>query len=82
MPPIFLFVVDTCMPDEELKSLKESLQKAITYLPAECFIGLITFGRMVEVHELNVKGIARSYVFKVGIFYLQKSFYFKNCIIL
>ena len=26
MPPIFLFVVDTCMDEEELSALKESLQ--------------------------------------------------------
>lgn len=66
LPPIFLFVVDTCLPEEELKSLKESLQKAISYLPADALIGLITYGRMVEVHELNVKGIPRSFVFKVS----------------
>ncbi|KAL3072501.1 hypothetical protein niasHS_017475 [Heterodera schachtii] len=64
LPPIFLFVIDTCIASEELKALKESLQKAISYLPADALIGLITFGRMVEIHELNVKGMARSYVFK------------------
>uniref|UniRef100_A0A183BQ70 Protein transport protein SEC23 n=1 Tax=Globodera pallida TaxID=36090 RepID=A0A183BQ70_GLOPA len=64
LPPIFLFVVDTCIAPEELKALKESLQKAISYLPADALIGLITFGRMVEIHELNVKSMARSYVFK------------------
>uniref|UniRef100_A0A915EK87 Protein transport protein SEC23 n=1 Tax=Ditylenchus dipsaci TaxID=166011 RepID=A0A915EK87_9BILA len=64
LPPIFLFIVDTCVAEEELKALKESLTKAISYLPAEAFVGLITFGRMVEIHELNVKGIARSFVFK------------------
>ncbi|KAI1730116.1 sec23/Sec24 trunk domain-containing protein [Ditylenchus destructor] len=64
LPPIFLFIVDTCVSEDELKALKESLQKAISYLPAEALVGLITFGRMVEIHELNVKGIARSFVFK------------------
>ncbi|CAK5036267.1 unnamed protein product [Meloidogyne enterolobii] len=64
LAPIFLFVVDTCLPAEELKALKDALQKAIAYLPADALIGLITFGRVVEIHELNVKGIARSYVFK------------------
>jgi len=64
LPPIFLFVVDTCISGDELKALKESLTTALSLLPADAFVGLITFGRMVEVHELNVKGIARSYVFK------------------
>lgn len=67
LPPIFLFVVDTCISSDELKALKASLTTALSLLPADAFVGLITFGRMVEVHELNVKGIARSYVFKVGL---------------
>ncbi|PIC30566.1 hypothetical protein B9Z55_021765 [Caenorhabditis nigoni] len=65
MPPIFVFVVDTCMTAEELKSLKECLQTALSLLPADALVGLITFGRMVQLHELNTQGISRSYVFKV-----------------
>uniref|UniRef100_A0A914UZG7 Protein transport protein SEC23 n=1 Tax=Plectus sambesii TaxID=2011161 RepID=A0A914UZG7_9BILA len=64
MPPIFLFVVDTCVSAEELKALKESMQTALSLLPVDALVGLITFGRMVEVHELGVQGISRSYVFK------------------
>ena len=83
LAPIFLFVVDTCLPAEELKALKDALQKAIAYLPADALIGLITFGRVVEIHELNVKGIARSYVFKVGYTFIFINFFgskkvFKN----
>jgi len=62
------------LPAEELKALKDALQKAIAYLPADALIGLITFGRVVEIHELNVKGIARSYVFKVGFNFISKNF--------
>lgn len=65
LAPIFLFVVDICIVEEELASLKESLQKAISYLPANALVGLITFGRMIEIHELNVEGYSRSFVFKV-----------------
>ncbi|PAV65308.1 hypothetical protein WR25_13039 [Diploscapter pachys] len=64
MPPIFMFVVDTCMSAEELKSLKECIQTALSLLPVDALVGLITFGRMVQLHELNVQGISRSYVFK------------------
>ncbi|VDK45353.1 unnamed protein product [Anisakis simplex] len=64
MPPIFVFVVDTCMSAEELKALKESIQTALSLLPADALVGLITFGRMVELHELSVQGISRAYVFK------------------
>lgn len=67
MPPIFIFVVDTCLSEEELKALKESMQTALSLLPADALVGLITYGRMVELHELNVQGISRAYVFKVGL---------------
>lgn len=72
LPPIFLFVMDTCLPSEELKALKESIQTSLSLLPADALVGLITFGRMIEIHELNVKGISRAYVFKVNILLLYK----------
>lgn len=64
-PPIFLYVIDTCMDTEELSSLKESLQLSLSLLPTNALIGLITFGKMVSVHELgNQNGCAKSYVFR------------------
>lgn len=53
MPPIFLLVVDTCMDEEELGSLKDSLQMSLSLIPPNSLIGLITFGKMVQVHELG-----------------------------
>ena len=64
VPPIFLLVVDTCVDDEELKALKESLQMSLSLLPPNALIGLITYGKMVQVHELGCEGISRSYVFR------------------
>lgn len=49
MPPIFLFVVDTCMDDEELGALKDSLQMSLSLLPPNALVGLITFGNVVQV---------------------------------
>jgi len=64
-PPIFLYVIDTCMDEEELSSLKESLQLSLSLLPSNALIGLITFGKMVSVHELGSQtGCAKSYVFR------------------
>jgi protein transport protein SEC23 len=37
---------------------------ALSLLPANALVGLITFGRMVHVHELNCEGMTRSYVFR------------------
>lgn len=65
-PPIFLFVIDTCLAEaEELSSLKSSIQTSLSLLPADSLVGLITFGKMVQLHELNPNSsIPRSYVFR------------------
>uniref|UniRef100_A0A8C7TL87 Protein transport protein SEC23 n=1 Tax=Oncorhynchus mykiss TaxID=8022 RepID=A0A8C7TL87_ONCMY len=64
MPLVFLYVVDTCMEDEDLQALKESLQMSLSLLPPTALVGLITFGRMIQVHELGCEGISKSYVFR------------------
>uniref|UniRef100_A0A8C9SRR9 Protein transport protein SEC23 n=1 Tax=Scleropages formosus TaxID=113540 RepID=A0A8C9SRR9_SCLFO len=64
MPLIFLYVVDTCMEDDDLQALKESLQMSLSLLPPTALVGLITFGRMIQVHELGCEGISKSYVFR------------------
>nr|XP_032521152.1 protein transport protein Sec23A [Danaus plexippus plexippus] len=64
MPPIFLLVVDTCLDEEELGALKDSLQTSLSLMPQNALVGLITFGRMVQIHELGTEGIYKCYVFK------------------
>nr|CAD7265553.1 unnamed protein product [Timema shepardi] len=64
LPPIFLLVVDTCIDDEELGALKDSLQMSLSLLPPNALIGLVTFGKMVQVHELGCEGCSKSYVFR------------------
>lgn len=64
MPPIFLLVVDTCMDDEELGALKDSLQMSLSLMPPNALVGLITFGKMVQVHELGI--------FHISVFILAK----------
>ncbi|KAF5924961.1 hypothetical protein HPG69_008635, partial [Diceros bicornis minor] len=63
-PLIFLYVVDTCLEEEDLQALKESLQMSLSLLPPDALVGLITFGRMVQVHELSCEGISKSFVFR------------------
>lgn len=53
MPPVFLFVVDTCVDEEELSALKESITMSLTLMPANALVGLITFGRHVHVSILS-----------------------------
>ena len=63
-PPVFMFVVDTCVDDEELDELKDSLQQSLNLLPDESLVGFITFGTMVHVHELGFADCPKSYVFQ------------------
>lgn len=37
---------------------------ALSLLPPNALVGLISFGRMVHVHELNCENMTRSYVFR------------------
>jgi protein transport protein SEC23 len=52
------------MDEEELGALKESLQMSLSLLPPNAIVGLITFGKMVQVHELGCEGISKSFVFR------------------
>ncbi|XP_011410444.1 PREDICTED: protein transport protein Sec23A-like isoform X2 [Amphimedon queenslandica] len=63
-PTIFLFVVDTCQDYEDLQPLKESLQMSLSLIPPNALVGLITFGRMVQLHELGCDGYSKCYVFR------------------
>ena len=37
---------------------------SLSLLPPNALVGLITFGKMVHVHELGAEGISKSYVFR------------------
>ncbi|KAF3845628.1 hypothetical protein F7725_008791 [Dissostichus mawsoni] len=57
--------IEYVVQEEDLQALKESLQMSLSLLPPASLVGLITFGRMVQVHELQgPEGIAKSYVFR------------------
>ncbi|XP_054783566.1 LOW QUALITY PROTEIN: protein transport protein SEC23 C-like [Prosopis cineraria] len=64
IPPVFMFVVDTCIIEEEMAFLKSALSQAIELLPDNSLVGLITFGTFVHVHELGFGQIPKTYVFK------------------
>ncbi|XP_062099483.1 protein transport protein SEC23 C isoform X2 [Humulus lupulus] len=63
-PPVFMFVVDTCIIEEEMAYLKSALSQAVDLLPDHSLVGLITFGTFVHVHELGFGEIPKTYVFK------------------
>jgi len=63
-PPAFLFLVDTSCKEPELVSLKASLLLAIELLPRDAFVGLVTFGTIVQVHEIGYQECSKAYVFR------------------
>jgi len=52
LPPVFLFVVDTALPAQDLDPLKDTLLMGLSLIPQNALVGLITFGSTVQVHEL------------------------------
>eukprot|EP00820_Chromera_velia_P026327 Cvel_10288.t1-p1 / transcript=Cvel_10288.t1 / gene=Cvel_10288 / organism=Chromera_velia_CCMP2878 / gene_product=Protein transport protein SEC23, putative / transcript_product=Protein transport protein SEC23, putative / location=Cvel_scaffold617:73357-76732(+) / protein_length=303 / sequence_SO=supercontig / SO=protein_coding / is_pseudo=false len=63
-PPIFLFCVDTCIIEEELEQLKDSLQQVLNLMPQDAMVGLVTFGTMCQVYELGFSDCPKSFVFR------------------
>lgn len=64
LPPVFLFVLDTCLIEEELGFLKTALKQAIELLPEHALVGMITFGTQIQVHELGSAELPKSYIFR------------------
>jgi len=64
MRPIFMILVDTAVSSEELVELKDSLQQSINFIPEQAMIGLITYGKMIQVHELGFADCPKCYVFR------------------
>ena len=62
--PVFVFVVDTCVDEDELNHLRDSLQQTLNLLPEDSLVGLITYGTLVQVHELGFADCPKSYVFR------------------
>ena len=74
-PPIFLYVVDTCLDDSDLQALKDTLIVSLSLLPPTALIGLVTYGTMVrismiyaltqiQIHEIGYSECPKSYVFR------------------
>ena len=64
IPPIFFFVIDITAEQENLDSLKQSIITSLTLLPPNALIGLITYGNVVQLHDLSSETIDRCNVFR------------------
>lgn len=54
VPPVFLFVVDTCLDDEDLKALRDAIVVSLSLLPPYALVGLVTYGTMVRLPLLTL----------------------------
>lgn len=61
--PAFVFVVDTCVAEEELGALKNELLLAVEQLPENALVGLVSFNSMVSVHDLGFSECSRVVLF-------------------
>lgn len=62
-PPVFLFVVDSCVDEDELTALKTSITSSLALLPPNALVGFITFNHIVYLWELNDGQNLKSFVF-------------------
>lgn len=63
-PPVLYFVLDVCVSAAELDAAKGYVVKALSLLPPDVLVGLITFGRNVHVHVLAEAEIGKAYVLR------------------
>lgn len=61
--PAFVFVVDACTCDEELRVVKNELLHVIAQLPETALVGLVVFDSMVRVHDLGFGECCRVVMF-------------------
>ncbi|KAH9974803.1 hypothetical protein BGW80DRAFT_1302791 [Lactifluus volemus] len=66
VPPIFLFVINTCLDANDLKALRDAIVVNLSLLPPFASVGLITFGIMAQVHEISYAERNKSYFFRGG----------------
>ncbi|KAK8548076.1 hypothetical protein V6N12_061001 [Hibiscus sabdariffa] len=64
LQPVFVFVLDTCMIEEELGFAKSAMKQAIGLLPEHALVGFVSFGTQAQVHELGFTEMTKVYVFK------------------
>jgi len=63
-PPVFLFVVDTCLPEDEMSIMKDSIQMSLNLIPENAIVGLITFGTTTQVYELGYSECSKAFIFR------------------
>lgn len=63
-PPVYVFLVDTCVSEDELAACKAAILQALQTLPEYAHVGLVTFGTHVHVYELGFTECTKCFVFR------------------
>lgn len=63
-PPAYVFLVDTCVSEDELGACKAAILQALQTLPDYAHVGLVTFGTHVHVYELGFTECTKCFVFR------------------
>ena len=61
--PAYVFVVDTCLSEDELNASQGAISQALQMVPEYARVALVTFGTHVQVYELGFDVLNKSYVF-------------------
>lgn len=64
LPPLFLYVVDTCFESEDYDaydSLRDSLSTSLSLLPENALVGFVSFGKHVSIHNLSTPQVSYSF---------------------
>lgn len=61
--PAFVFVVDSCTAEDELRVVKNELLHVIARLPENALVGLVVFDSMVKVYDLGFTDCLRVVLF-------------------
>ena len=62
--PAYVFVVDTCLSEDELNASQGAISQALQMIPEYARVALVTFGTHVQVYELGFDVLNKSYVFQ------------------
>ncbi|KAL5702081.1 Protein transport protein S23 G [Ranunculus cassubicifolius] len=61
--PGFVFVVDVCSSEDELRAVRNELLLVLSILPENALVGLVTFSDMVSVHDVGFTDCSRVVMF-------------------
>jgi protein transport protein SEC23 len=62
--PLFVYVVDVSLPENELEPLKENLLRSLEWLPPNAHVSVISFGHNVTLWEPGFAELNKCYAFR------------------